>query len=456
MGLFSNKNTGSETNPKNYQRNNFVNFPSGIEIPNEETIINCIHCGMCLSVCPTYQLTALEKSSPRGRIRLIKNVAEGNLSLTPSFINEMDFCLDCQACQTVCPAGVKFGQLVEASRDQIAEAGKDPQHFRKRFFFRFVFPSHTRIKFIAVLLRLYQKFLQQILRKIGFFHLLPKKLSRMDQLSPKISDKFSDKILKEDMKPKGKIKYRVGFLKGCLMNVMFADINKDTVDVLLENDCQVIMPKNQVCCGSLAAHNGDFKSAKSLAKKNIDAFLAHDLDAIVINSAGCSAFMKEYGELLQDDPEYSEKAKELKKKVKDVHEFLVEIDFKQPKFPVQKKITYHDACHLAHSQQITDEPRRILHSIPGLEFVELNESTMCCGSAGIYNMVRYDDSMKLLKRKVDNIAETRAEIVIAANPGCAAQIEYGLRNRGENIKVMNPMTLLKMGYGLSSNGGNGK
>ncbi|NIA30507.1 MAG: 4Fe-4S dicluster domain-containing protein [Actinobacteria bacterium] len=448
MGLLSNKNTGSETNPINYQKAALVNFPGSIEIPNEETIINCIHCGMCLSVCPTYQLTGMEKSSPRGRIRLIKIVAEGNLDLTPNFIDEMDFCLDCQACQTVCPAGVKFGQLVEASRDQIANVGKDPQHFRKRFFFRFIFPSHARLKIIAAMLRLYQKFLQKILRKIGFFHLLPKKLGRMDQLAPKISDKFSDKILKEDMRPKGEIKYRVGFLKGCLMNVMFADINKDTVDVLLENDCEVIMPKNQVCCGSLAAHNGDFKSAKSLAKKNIIAFLAHDLDAIVINSAGCSAFMKEYGELLQDDPEYSDKAKELSAKVKDVHEFLVEIDFKQPKFPVQKKITYHDACHLAHSQQITDEPRRILQAIPGLEIVELNESTMCCGSAGIYNMVRYDDSMKLLKRKVDNIVDTQAEVVIAANPGCAGQIEYGLRNREIDIKVMNPMTLLKMSYGL--------
>ncbi|NOY59586.1 MAG: (Fe-S)-binding protein, partial [Calditrichaeota bacterium] len=418
------------------------------EIPNEETIINCIHCGMCLPDCPTYQLTGLEKSSPRGRIRLIKNVAEGNLQLTPSFINEMDFCLDCQACQTACPAGVNFGQLVESSRAQIAQTGKDPQHYRKRFFFRFVFPSHARIKFIARVLRFYQKFLQQFLRKIGFFHLLPEKLSRMDQLSPKISDKFSDKILKEDMRPNGKIKYRVGFLKGCLMNVMFADINKDTVDVLLENECQVIMPKDQVCCGSLAAHNGDFEIATDLAKQNIDAFLAYDLDAIVINSAGCSAFMKEYGELLQNDPEYSHKAKQLSEKVKDVHEFLVEIDFKQPKFPVQKKITYHDACHLAHSQQITDEPREILNSIPGVEFAELNESTMCCGSAGIYNMVRYDDSMKLLQRKIDNILDTKADVLITANPGCAAQIEYGLRNRGANIKVMNPMTLLKVGYGL--------
>ena len=425
-----------------------MNDLSKIDVPDEDILTSCIHCGMCLAVCPTYQLTGREKSSPRGRIRLIKYVADGNLPMTDAFVDEMDFCLDCQACQTVCPAGVKYGQLVEASRAQIAEAGKDRQHYRKRFFFRFIFPSHFRLKLLARLLRFYQKYVRRFIYKLGLLRILPEKFRHLEKMAPAISPVFSDAMLDRTMSPPH-VDYRVGFLKGCLMNVMFADINKDTVDVLMENSCQVIMPEDQVCCGSLAAHYGDFKVAKELARKNIDAFLAHDLDFIVINSAGCSAFMKEYVDLLKDDPDYSEKAKRFSSIVRDIHEFLVDIDFKKPEFPVQKRVAYHDACHLAHTQQITDQPRQILQSIPGIEFVELNEASMCCGSGGIYNVVRREDSMKILERKVNNILDTRAEILVAANPGCATQIDFGLKEKGSATAVMNPITLLKMGYGLS-------
>lgn len=423
-----------------------------ITIPDEEIFTRCIHCGMCLAVCPTYDLTGLERSSPRGRIRLIKNVAEGDLPITDLFAEEMDFCLDCQACQSVCPAGVQFGQLVEASRAQISEAGKDRGRFTKRLFFRHIFPSHRRLKLLARLLRIYQKYLRAIVYKSGLIRFLPQSLLIIEPLAPEVSPKFSDQILNEVIHPEGLVKYRVGFLKGCLMNTMFAEINRDTVDVLLANHCEVVMPRDQVCCGSLAAHNGDFEIAKKQAKKNIDVFLAHQLDAIVINSAGCSAFMKEYGHLLNRDEEYRERANTLAKMVKDIHEFLVEIDYKKPDHPVHKKVTYHDACHLAHTQNILAEPRKIIQSVPGIEFVELSESTWCCGSAGIYNIVRNDDSMKILERKINNILQTDAEIVLAANPGCAVQIEYGLKQKGSKIKVMNPMTLLKMAYQHSADG----
>ncbi len=421
-----------------------------IEIPDQEIMLTCSHCGMCLAVCPTYNLTLMERSSPRGRIRLIKQVAEGNLTLSETFIDEMDFCLDCQACQSVCPAGVHYGQLVEASRAQIADAGLEKGHWLKRFFFRIVFVSHFRLKLLARLLRFYQNYFQDLVRKSGVLRLAPKVLRRIEPLSPKISIHFSDEVLTEIMSPPQPAKYRIGFLKGCLMNIMFAEINQDTVAVLLANDCEVIMPKNQVCCGSLAAHNGDFDIAKKLARLNIDEFLRDNLDAIVINSAGCSAFMKEYGQLLQDDLQYRDKAAKISRMTKDIHEFLLEIDYKKPTIAINKKITYHDACHLAHTQKITEPPRQILTAIPGIEYVELNEANWCCGSAGIYNIIRYEDAMQILERKLTNIQATGADILITANPGCMGQIDFGLRQQGSNIQVMNSITLLKMAYDLDS------
>ena len=417
-----------------------------VDIPDENILLSCIHCGMCLPVCPTYNLTLLERSSPRGRIRLIKSVAEGELPITDVFVDEMDFCLDCQACQTVCPAGVRFGQLVEASRAQIAEAGKDPGHWLKRFFFRGVFTSNARIKWMARLLRFYQRRLRPVLYSLRLIKLLPARLRKVEPLAPRVSDEFTDEHLPERLSRTSRPRYRVGYLTGCLMNVMFDEIHRDTIEVLLENGCEIITPPDQVCCGSLAAHNGDFEVAKKLARKNIEAFLRYDLDAIVINSAGCSAFMKEYGDLLADDPEYRERAAQLSALVKDINEFLAGIDLKPPTHPVHARVTYHDACHLVHTQGIFEEPRKLIRMIPGLEFVELNESTWCCGSAGIYNVVRHDESMEILDRKIRNIRETGAEIVLTSNPGCLAQIEHGLKREKLDVKVLYPITLLRMAY----------
>lgn len=429
---------------------NTYNHFHHVDIPDEEIFTHCIHCGMCLSVCPTYQFTGLERSSPRGRIRLIKNVAEGSLDISELFVEEMDFCLDCQACQSVCPPGVQFGQLIEAARAQIARAGKDKRFWIKKIFFRWIFISHFRLELLARLLRIYQRYLRPLLIHLKIYSILPNRLRALDSLAPPVSAQFSDQMFPEIVSPAGQIAHRVGFLKGCLMNVMFADVNRDTIDVLLANRCEVVIPKDQVCCGSLAAHNGDFDIARKMARKNIDAFTRYRLDAIVINSAGCSAFMKEYGNLLHDDPIYSEPAKQVSEMTKDIHEFLLEIDFHLPTHKIPRKITYHDACHLAHTQKITREPREILRSIPGIDFAELPESTWCCGSAGIYNLVRYEDSMKILERKVRHILSTKAEILVAANPGCAVQLAYGLRRAGADVQVLNPITLLKQAYGLNN------
>ncbi len=419
-----------------------------LKIP-PELIIQCMHCGMCLPVCPTYNLTFLEKSSPRGRIRLVKEVEDGNLPITEDFINEMYFCLDCQACQTVCPAGVKYGKIVESARIKIFKLGKDKQAFVKKLIFRFVFTSNSMFKFFARIVRFYQKKLKPLALNLGLYKIFPKKLLQIEELAPEISDKFSDEILPEVLKPSGETKYKVGFLTGCFMNVMYSKINIDTVEVLLENNCEVYIPKEQVCCGSVMAHYGDIETAKKLAKKNIIAFSKYKLDAIVVNSAGCGAFMKEYGELFEDDKEFREKAENISRLTKDVNEFLCEIDFKKPNVELNLKVTYHDACHLAHTQRITTQPRKIIKSLNGIDFVELNEATWCCGSAGIYNILRYDDSMKILERKIKNILETNAEIVLTANPGCHAQIEYGLKKANANIKVMHPVTILNLAYKLS-------
>ncbi|MCX8010173.1 MAG: (Fe-S)-binding protein, partial [Ignavibacteria bacterium] len=270
-------------------RTNKTNFFHDLPLPSDEVLANCIHCGMCLQACPTYQITFDEKSSPRGRIRMIKAVAEGNLEITETFVREMNFCLDCQACETACPAGVKYGSLVEAVRVQIDDSKYNSLLKRKlkRFIFRHILPYNNRIKSLALLLRFYQRIgLQKLIRKTKLLKLISEKLYEIEKLSPKISDFFSDEIFPDEIQPKGIVRFRVIFPSGCLMNVMFSDINKDTIEVLLENNCEVIFPKNQTCCGSMQAHNGDIQIAIEQAKRNIDQFMKYDFDYIIINSAG--------------------------------------------------------------------------------------------------------------------------------------------------------------------------
>lgn len=423
----------------------------GIDIPNDDVITNCMHCGLCLPTCPTYSLTGQEKSSPRGRIRLIKSVAEGKLRMTQGFIDEMNFCLDCQACETACPAGVHYGALVEAARNQIRIQGKQSfgERILKKIFLRNVLANPKKLKFVARMLWLYQHSgIEALIKFFGIARLLTPKLSKLQELSPRVDHKFFDIQFPEIVSPKGRVQYKVGFLSGCIMNVAFSKIHEDTIKVLLHHGCEVVIPKSQVCCGSLQAHNGDFDTARELAKKNIDVFSKYNLDAIVINSAGCSAMMKEYGDYLQHDPEYAEKAHKISAKVKDVSEFLYSIGLRKPEREFSHTVTYHDACHLVHSQGISKQPRELLKSIPGIRYVELNEASWCCGSAGIYNIVRYDDSMKILERKIKNISDTRAEYIVANNPGCILQIQYGCQHDGNNAKVVHLATLLTKAYGI--------
>jgi len=437
----------------------------GIDIPNYDVIINCMHCGLCLPTCPTYALTGLEKSSPRGRIRLIKAVADGELPITDGFVREMNFCLDCQACETACPAGVKYGSLVEAARTQIYREKYESLLTRliKKTMLDWAFIRQQRLKLLARSLRFYERSgFKWFVEKSGVLGLMSRKFQAIQPLTPTISTEFSSDVLPELLRPTHEPRYRVGFLTGCIMDVAFADVNLDTVKLLLHHDCEVVVPGNQACCGSLQAHNGVLDAAREMAKRNMLLFDRDDLDFIVMNSAGCGAFMKEYAHVFADDHDWSERAKRISAKVLDITEFLARTGY-TPASSVPshrgddggflrtarrtdsfrgKRVGYHDACHLAHTQKITQQPRQLIKMVPGIDFVEIPESTWCCGSAGIYNIVHHDDSMKLLDRKVENIAKVAPDIIVTGNPGCLLQIQHGLRERGLKIELMHTATFL--------------
>ncbi|OGU70656.1 MAG: hypothetical protein A3H45_02980 [Ignavibacteria bacterium RIFCSPLOWO2_02_FULL_55_14] len=424
---------------------------AGVDVPNDDVITNCMHCGLCLPTCPTYVLTGLERSSPRGRIRLIKSVASGDLPMSELFVEEMNFCLDCQACETACPAGVRYGSLVEAARAQAFAQERESRASRllKRFFLGTVFSSHRRLKGLATLLKVYQRSgMAWFLRRTGILAAISPKLARLDPLTPQISDSFSSDVLPEVFSPYGERRYRVGFLTGCIMDVAFGNVNMDTIEVLRRHGCEVIVPQSQSCCGSLAAHYGDMTSARRMAAGAVDLFKRDGLDWIVMNSAGCGAFFKEYGHLFADDPERASAAELVAARTKDLTEFLASTGFR-PRHarPSGNKrpprVTYHDACHLAHTQKVVQEPRRLVQSVPGYEYVELPEASWCCGSAGIYNIVEHEAAMQILERKVDNIASIAPDVLVTGNPGCMVQIRHGLERRGLNVRLLHTATFLR-------------
>lgn len=423
--------------------NHFVGMALKI---SDDLLTQCMHCGLCLPVCPTYALTGLEKNSPRGRIRLMKSVMNDSLPMTAAFMNEMYFCLDCQACQTACPAGVKYGELVESARAIVEQKKRFPL---KNFIIRNFVERRKILQALTVCIRFVQdSFLEKtilwFLKKS--FHSLFGRL----KLMPRVSSEPAFETIPEISEPRGDVRGTVAVLTGCVMDVFYADVNRDTVDVLLMNSWRTVIPQDQVCCGSLGGHNGDAEYSKGLAKKNIDAFEKYDADYYVINSAGCCAFMKRYGELLSDDPEYSERSRRFSKKVKDFSEFIYITGFKKPRHGIDKPTVYHEPCHLIHTQKISNEPRSIIGEVAGDNFRELDEATWCCGSAGIYNVLRFEDASKLLDRKIDNIKKSGASLVVTGNPGCLAQIESGVKKEGLDIEVLHPATLLNRLYKMDA------
>lgn len=410
----------------------------------------CMHCGMCLPTCPTYMETKLERNSPRGRISLMRAIADGQLEAKKAFADEMYFCLGCLACETACPAGVDYTQLFEMAR---AEAERSPaEQTPLRKFTRFLlldvlFGRQWRLRLVGRMLWLYQAVgLQSAIRRSGILRLLPASWRALEAKTPVIKRHFSPDLIAPLEKPEA-AKYRVGLLTGCVQDLIYSDVNRDTADVLRANGCEVVTPPSQGCCGSLHAHNGEYEMAKDYARRLLDHFDLDRLDAIITNAAGCGSHLKHFDRLLKDDPKYAARAAQWSEKVRDISEWLAEIDFRAPaKAGTEARVTYHDACHLCHGQKITVQPRDVLAKIPGLDVKPLPESMWCCGSAGIYNLIQPEMANKLLQRKLDHIASTGATIVATGNPGCLLQIQNGLAARGTKVAVVHPVSLLAKAY----------
>jgi glycolate oxidase iron-sulfur subunit len=433
-------------------------FPgfSGPHAPKESDLYRCVHCGFCLQACPTYLETGLEAESPRGRIALMKAVNEGRLEMTDSVIGHWDMCLQCRACELSCPSGVEYGKLMEATRAQVQQHTEQSftEKTARSIGYKTVLSSPMKLRMAGNALKLYKKSgMRTIARGTGLLKLLPGDAELADEYLPELSKKFF--VAKGQVHPaKGLRKAKVAMLAGCVMALTHAETLEATVRVLTRNGIEVNLTAGQGCCGALNTHAGEPDSAIEMAKKNIDSFLSINPDAIVSASAGCGAAMKNYGELLSDEADYAEKAERVATLSKDIHELLVEHEFEAPKKSLDVTVTYQDPCHLLNVQRITDPPRAILNSIPGLTLVDLGEPSICCGSAGTYSLTQREMSAQLGKRKARNVLATGAEIVATGNPGCAMQLDFALTQVAEEdshdrtTKVRYIVDLLDEAYSL--------
>jgi glycolate dehydrogenase iron-sulfur subunit len=427
-----------------------INLLKGLDY---SVLQQCMHCGMCLSVCPTYTETLLERSSPRGRVAMMRAIADDRLALSRAFAEEVYFCLGCLACTSACPAGVDYATLFERARAEVERQGilATPKRSAIRsLVVNHLFMSRRWLRMLGRMIWLYQRSgMQWLVRNAGLKYLMPRSLRELEPLAPTINWRFTEAIFRRlyARRNPAQPKYHVGMLVGCVQDLAFADTNADTIYVLQRNGCHVVLPPDQECCGSLHAHNGELESARKLARINIDAFQPEQLDAIISNAGGCGPHMKHYADLLADDPEYADRARIWSAKVKDVHEFLVDIGFRTPTGPARpQRVTYHESCHLNHGQGISTQPREILRAIPGLELVEMAESDWCCGSAGIYNITQPEMAMKLLDRKMTHVLETEAPVVASANTGCNIQLVCGGDRAGAALEVVHPVSLLARAY----------
>jgi glycolate oxidase iron-sulfur subunit len=432
--------------------------------PDPAVFSACVRCGLCLPHCPTYLETLRETSSPRGRIHLIQAVSEGRLSLTsPGFVHQMYQCLDCRACEDVCPSSVQYGRLVEAARTQIERARPRPlaQRLLRRVVFGALFDDMRLFRAVNRLLGFYQQSgLQWLARRLGILKLL--RLQETEALLPRLPRRFlkpRGQVTAPTWKKAGQPPLRVALFAGCVMSTAFAETDRATARVLAANGCEVHLPAGQGCCGALTVHAGELDRARRLARRTIEAFERLEatlpLDAIIVNAAGCGAMLKEYGHLLKEDAQFAARAESFSAKVKDVTEFLGDLEqrgaLNRKMRPLKLAVTYQEACHLAHAQRITDQPRRLLRAVPGLRLVEMDEAAVCCGSAGIYNITQPEMSRRLLTRKMQHALATEADVIVSTNPGCMLQLQAGGRAAGASVRVAHLVDLLDAAY--SAGGG---
>ncbi|MDA2913884.1 (Fe-S)-binding protein [Acidobacteriia bacterium AH_259_A11_L15] len=421
--------------------------------PQWEDYSTCIHCGLCLNHCPTYRLLGVEMDSPRGRIHQMILVDEGRLKLGESFVRHIDLCLDCRACETACPSGVEYGKLVEAARAQIEQNYPRPLLSRllRWLGFRQVLPYPNRLALLGRLLRFYQRSgLRSVAQASGLWRLFTK-LGQAEKLLPPIDDHFFFSELGQVFPAEGERRARVALFAGCIAQVAFSEMNRATLRVLQKNGCDVIVPRNQLCCGALHVHAGVRDVAQQLARTNIEAFLRDDVDAIIVNAAGCGSTLKEYAQLFAGDEPLQEEAVQFSAKVRDVTEFLVELGLFIPS-PAKRdegrplRVTYQDSCHLVHGQKIRSAPRELLRAIPGVELVEMKLADHCCGSAGIYNLSNPEISNLLLQEKMECARATGAQAIVTANPGCILQLRAGVQQFQTGQEVLHLVELLDRAY----------
>ncbi|MFQ6040116.1 MAG: (Fe-S)-binding protein, partial [Candidatus Poribacteria bacterium] len=408
----------------------------------------CAHCGLCLPGCPTYRELSMEMDSPRGRIYIMRALVDGRLPVDEKFAEHIYRCLVCRACETACPSGIHYGRLIEEAREVFEENFKRPlsQRILQNLVFKRVFPNQKLLGFTFWMIWLYQRLgIRWLARNLGIMKLMGR-MGEAEKILPDIPSPLLKYSLKRVINAKGERKHRLGFFPGCMMIHIFPSVNLATARVLAENGCDVITPQKQQCCGALHTLSGIKEPALRLARQNIDIFEKIDVEAIIVNCAGCGAALREYSHLLANDPDYAEKAENFSRKVRDISEFLAEIDVKPPKGEIARRVTYDDPCHLLHGQKVKEQPRMLLQSIPGLELVELKQADRCCGSAGVYNVLQPEMSMRLLDDKMKNIAETDAEIVVTGNPGCLIQIGLGVKQHNLNMRVMHTVELLDLSY----------
>lgn len=404
----------------------------------------CVHCGLCLPACPTYALFGTEADSPRGRIALMRAAADGRITeLNGSFAEHIELCLACRACETACPSGVQYGALVGVAHTAVTEARQPSPAGRLLRWagLRQLMPHVGRLRLLAAALAIYQRIgLPRLVRRMGF---LPKPLRAMERIVPPIG---ALRPGPRNAPARGPRRGRVALFTGCVQEAFLAQVNDATVRVLQRNGYEVVTPQLQTCCGAAQAHTGDVELARELARRNIDAFFALECDAVVCNAGGCGVSLKQYPELLRDDPDYGARAEAFAACVQDVSEFLAANLREPPRGALPERATYVDSCHLRHGQKVVRQPRELLRSVPGLELVELKQPDRCCGSAGVYNIAQPDAADAILQSKLDDIAATGAEIVVVSNTGCHMQLIAGVRDAGLPARVLHVVEVLDLAY----------